>query len=486
MGVGSDRIYRAIVEQMGEGALVLARDGRILYANRRFAEIVGLPLDKVVGAELESFHSDSDVPILRNYLPGAHPRVNRRESVLVRPNGEKVRVSISLDHLVDCSPSSYCLVVTDLTERKRAEAELMASEARFRSVVEHVPVGLFIVQDGIVVFMNPEQERLFGSYPASLEKCSGAAVHPEDQEMFLKLCSDGRPADCKTGATELRYFPKGAPNREDTPRYAHCRATDIRYRGDRAVLVNMIDVTRTKEIEQIVLKQEKLAALGLVAASMAHEIRNPLSGLNIYLYAVEAHLEGADGIDPATLEKTRALLDTARGAAEKIEDVIRRVMDYARPASLKLVEGQINLAVSEAVVLGMMVLGKSGIKLETRLADGLPLCLADLRLVEQAILNLIVNAGQAVEQSEGRGGRIEISTALEGRHILIRVGDSGPGVPPHLRERIFEPFFTTRSGGTGIGLAFTSKIIANHDGFLEVGESFLGGAEFRVYLPLGR
>jgi signal transduction histidine kinase len=145
----------------------------------------------------------------------------------------------------------------------------------------------------------------------------------------------------------------------------------------------------------------------------------------------------------------------------------------------------LNDPIVEAIRMTSSTLRKRGISVSTNLDPDLPKCRADAGLIEQVLVNLITNAFQAMERLEGPKYLEIASAALDGR-IVIRVSDSGPGVPPHIRMKIFDPFFTTRKEGSGIGLSFSHRIVADHDGMLLVNTSKWGGAEFRIELPGSR
>jgi len=143
----------------------------------------------------------------------------------------------------------------------------------------------------------------------------------------------------------------------------------------------------------------------------------------------------------------------------------------------------VNQVVREALEFSSATLRKGGISVGTELSPGLPRCVADSRLLEQVLLNLITNAVQAMEIENGPK-RLGVATAQENGTVLIRVFDNGPGVPFHLREKIFDPFYTTRKTGHGIGLSFSHRVIESHGGTLTASGSEWGGAEFRIALPL--
>ncbi len=238
-----------------------------------------------------------------------------------------------------------------------------------------------------------------------------------------------------------------------------------------------------RDLEKRARTQEKLASLGQVATGIAHEIRNPLSGLNIYLSMLESMVAEGGGLDPQKRELAATIVAQLQSASGKIASVIKRVMDFTKPNALKLAAADVNPAIEEAFALSTAFLSKQRVQVTKTLAAGLPRVLADLPMIEQVVLNLVTNAAQAMQATEG-SRRIHLASFRDGNAVVISVADSGPGVPADLRERIFDPYFTTRSEGSGIGLAICQRIVADHCGTLTVGTGALGGAEFRVALPV--
>jgi signal transduction histidine kinase len=138
----------------------------------------------------------------------------------------------------------------------------------------------------------------------------------------------------------------------------------------------------------------------------------------------------------------------------------------------------------DAVDFTLIGVRRRNIRIEVEIPPDLPDCHVDGRLLEQVIWNLVLNASQAIE-GENRPGVVRISARVEDGYVVVRVGDSGPGIPADRRDRLFEPFFTTKSAGMGIGLNFCKRVVSDHGGILEAGDSDLGGAEFRFSVPVG-
>lgn len=244
------------------------------------------------------------------------------------------------------------------------------------------------------------------------------------------------------------------------------------------VIAHIQDVTDRNRMEASVRARENMASLGRVTACIAHEIKNPLFGLTLYLNALEKICKKRGYI-----AEVAEILDELKTTSGKIEAVVRRVQDFTRPGELQMRPIDINEPVREVVELSLITLKKSGIEIETSLAENLPPCAADSHLIGQVIINLIDNAAQALGGIDGPR-KISIRSMALNHSIRLTVADSGPGIPIGERRRIFDPFFTTRSDGSGIGLSICKRIIADHGGTLEAATSEWGGAEFRIHIPI--
>jgi signal transduction histidine kinase len=184
-------------------------------------------------------------------------------------------------------------------------------------------------------------------------------------------------------------------------------------------------------------------------------------------------------------EQLKKIFTQVKSASNKIESVIRRVMDFSKPSEPNFVSTNINGPIEEAISLSSVTLRKRGIRLEKALAEDAPRCDADPQLIEQVILNLITNAAEAMKNVKGEK-KISVSSAMENDCMTVRVCDSGPGIPYYAKEKVFDPFYTTKNGSTGIGLSLSHRIIKDHGGSLNVYSSEWGGAEFKIEIPLAK
>ncbi len=218
-------------------------------------------------------------------------------------------------------------------------------------------------------------------------------------------------------------------------------------------------------------QSEKLAALGQLAAQVAHEVRNPLA---VIRSAAQGLAEG-----PAADDEARRACAFITAETDRLNNVVTSLLAFARPLQLQPRAVRLPELFERAALLSRDELGAKQIRLRCGDTDGLPPISGDADLVSQVLVGLLANGAEAA----GPRGEISLNARAAEGSVQIEVADSGPGVPPELRERVFEPFFTTRARGTGLGLAIARQIIEAHGGRIEVAEGSGGGALFRIQLP---
>jgi two-component system sensor histidine kinase HydH len=220
---------------------------------------------------------------------------------------------------------------------------------------------------------------------------------------------------------------------------------------------------------------EKRDLLARLLARLAHEIRNPLSSLDIHVQLLDEDLAGAA---PATRQR----LEIIRGELTRLEGIVKRFLRLASPSTLEVEPVEIASVVGHICKLLAPEAAVREVTITTEIPPGLPSLLADAVQLTQALLNLLINALQAVP----RGGQIRVQAAAPVTEpiLLLEVQDTGPGVPAEKLAAVFEPYFTTKEEGSGLGLWIAQQIAVAHGGTLEVTNAATGGAVFRLRLPL--
>lgn len=299
--------------------------------------------------------------------------------------------------------------------------------------------------------------------------------YPEATKQFARVLRSGESDDSETPIVTA----------EGAERMIAWRTTVLRD-GDTVtgVLAFGIDVTDRKlaeaqrvALEQVALRSEKLAALGTLAAGLAHELNNPIG---IITSRIELMLEDAG---PGLPEPVREDLGVLHRHAQRVARIASGLLSFARQSSGERMPVDLNHVVEETLLLAERQMTKAGITVDTRLAPDLPLVLGDANTLQQVLLNLVTNAWDAVE----RDGRVSIETSVAAgtpRTVRLVVQDTGRGIEPEVLPRIFDPFFSTKPKGTGLGLAITDGIVREHGGAIDVESAPGRGTRFVLTFPV--
>jgi signal transduction histidine kinase len=337
-------------------------------------------------------------------------------------------------------------------ELVHSNAELARRVAELDAVLEALPTGV-LVRDG--------EGRVLRQNRAAAALLDGAS------ELDPRCTADLAAADAQ-GECRLEWTAADGGRRVVQSRSAPIRTAAGLDTGSVQILD---DQTEREALARRAQLSEKLAAVGTLAAGIAHEVRNPLNATKGFAALLERNLAG-----DAKLGRWAHL---AGLGCQEVESIVSGLLHVAEP-------GRLELSTIEPRELADEVLARceATAGAELRAVVSAPPFLADRIQLRQALRNLVQNAIDA----QPAAPRVELRLEVDGDQLLARVGDAGPGVPAELRERVLEPFFTTRAAGTGLGLALCHTIARLHGGRLELSEtpSALGGAEFLLRLPLHR
>ena len=365
---------------------------------------------------------------------------------------------------------------------EKSEIALLESKGRLANLVVNALVGIAIIQNNTIVCQNPAQKEIFEGLSEPVGLADIQCVHAEDLKKVKAAYQSIIEKKTKGAEMDFRFTVPDRRISKPVTKTVQCRASAYQYQGENAILLNMMDITHARELENLMMIKGKMASLGRVATGIAHEIRNPLTGINSYLFTLD-DIASQDSIAPESLKLIRQITSQIQVASNRIESVIKRVLDFSRPNKPTMEMININDAAGEAITLSAVTIGKMGITLEQNLQEDLLLCYGDTHLIGQVILNLLNNAAKAVEKNEG-DKKIQVASFTRKGGVFLSVADSGPGIPKDMEERIFDPFFTTSADGAGIGLSISQRIVTDHGGTLAIGRSALGGADFIIEFPV--
>jgi len=242
-----------------------------------------------------------------------------------------------------------------------------------------------------------------------------------------------------------------------------------------ALILHDATEARLKTFEAI--ESERMQALTLLAASVAHEIGNPLNALHIHLQLIERELRQLKSKDTSKISN---YVSVAKGEIARLDYIVRQFLEAIRPTPPRLVLAQLNDVARATIELLRPEIENRGVVLEAKPARQLPEVRMDPGQIQQALVNLVRNALQAMT----KGGVLRLQTGQSSENVWVSVSDNGVGIPADHVKRIFEPFYTTKKKGSGLGLMIVQRIVRDHGGGIEL-ESRVGeGTTFRIWLPL--
>jgi len=362
------------------------------------------------------------------------------------------------------------LTVVDISQQRRSEDQRRSSEARLRVLMDSLPDAVFVLRRGSLVYANSAGARFLGSDAAALVGRAFSDFVVGSKDRLLAALSVERASDETVGPLELRIRRAG----ERTLATAETVWIPVEFDGDACTLCVLRDQTETRHLQARLGQSDRLATVGVLAAGVAHEINNPLAYVMMSLDELMLGLQEADAKELAPLAE-QAIEGTRRVA--RIVDELR---SFARDdESSSAVD--INHVIQKAVSLAAP---KTRHRADVRLGLGqIPPVMASEGRMVQVLLNLVVNASQAIESETG--GLIDVRTAFVRGMVRITVQDNGRGIPLDVRDRIFEPFVTTKEvgEGSGLGLFVCHKYVSEYGGKIEL-ESDVGvGTTVHVWLP---
>jgi PAS domain S-box-containing protein len=485
--------FRAVVDTLGDGVLILAADGKVQYANHRALELALPPGGALVGepiADLWSTESRAEATACIDCVLTAED--SRTFQAPLRSSGRWVEVRVA--RLAGLPPWVAVATLHDVTERRRAAQALSETEERVRTFASLAVEGILIHERGKVVDVSQRFCDLIGRKAEELVGKSGV-----DAIGFTERSKKVVADSIKTKSTVPYEVEIVRP--DGSIFYGETRGEDITHMGRQVRIVHMWDIGERRlvhderekslrernRLEESLRQAQKLESVGRLAGGVAHDFNNLLTVIGGNVALVLSDMPAADPL--------RELLAEVTQAVESASNLTRQLLTFSRKQVIDPKVVDLNAVVAELQKMLYRLLGED-IDFQTILDDGLGRTRVDGGQFEQILVNLAVNARDAMPD----GGKLTIETAnvdidadycdthgeaKPGRYVMLAVSDNGTGMDAGVKEHLFEPFFTTKEHGkgTGLGLAMVYGAVRQHGGHIEVYTEPGRGTTFKVYLP---
>ena len=485
-----DRKIRRLVDSNIIGIMIWEVSGLIFEANDAFLQMVGYDREDLAAGRLDRTSltppewRDRDARTVAELkLSGT---VAPFEKEYFRKDGSRVPVLIG-GAMFEEGTNQGVGFVLDLTERKRAEEALRRSEERFRTLVQF-SFDVYWETDAQHRFIHQEFAESLADAPSA-----GSEIGKTRWEVpYLEPDAEAWRKHRETLDAHLpfRDFELARPGSDGSKRYVSVSGLPVfdetgRFVGYRGVGRHVTERKRAEEAlrsaQAELAHANRVATMGQLTASVAHEVSQPIAATVLNAQAALRWL----GAQPPNLNEVRQILGQITDDSKRAGDVIGRIRDLIKKAPPRKEGLEINEAILEVIALTRGEVLQNSVSVRTQLAEGLPLIQADRVQLQQVILNLIVNAVEAMSDASEGARELLISTGGDASNgVLVSLRDSGPGLDPANLERLFDAFYTTKSSGLGMGLSICHSIIEAHGGRIWAGANEPRGAAFHFTLPL--
>lgn len=358
---------------------------------------------------------------------------------------------------------------------KQVGQQLRGVHEIFSSLRENMNSVMAGLEDGLILFtrdaravmVSPAAEKFLGAPASNFLGRRVTQIFPAGHPLFEALRLEGDELREVASETELPT--------EEGMRRVSVTVQEIQEAGERmGALVTLRDLDSLESINTQLQVSERLAALGRITAGVAHEVKNPLNSMRLWLENLK------ESLPPETEEAAMQAVNVLDAEIDRLDAVVKRFLDFSRPMDVRLEPTQLAELLKEVLEVAAPQLEKAKVHVAQLLPIDVPEVFGDRALLKQAILNLVLNAVDAMPN----GGQLQLTLSRRGDMAEITVGDTGKGIPMEHRQKVFQLFFTTRPGGSGIGLASTFRIVQLHNGSIDFTSEVGRGTTFRIELPL--
>jgi two-component system sensor kinase FixL len=483
----------AVMEAAVDGIIVIDATGYVQTYNKACERIFGYGAAEVIGRNVKMLMPSPDHERHDSYLDNFKRTGVRkiigigREVTGLRKDGTTFPMDLSVAEVHQGDDRAFVGIIRDITERRRAEAELREREARLRTILDTAVDAIIVIDEkGRIESFSASAARLFGYRPAEAVgqnvKMLMPSPYQEEHDDYLRRYLE-------TGERRIIGIGRIVVGRrkDGTTFPMELSVGEVRL-ADRRMFTGFIrDVSerqqaerRLQELQAQLVHVSRVSAMGAMASAFAHELSQPLGAAMNYLNAVRRWLE------ESTEPRAPRMREGAQRAAAEIAragQIIQRLRQFIQKGRTDRSWEKVATVIEEAAALALVGAADRDIKIHIEIAPNLPEAMMDRVQIQQVLTNLIRNAVEAMANMPKRRltitGKPVMTEAIE-----ISVADTGPGIAPEVAKDLFKPFVTTKPTGMGVGLSICRSIVQSHGGELKVEPNPAGGSIFRFTLPL--
>src|SRR5208283_3585587 len=358
---------------------------------------------------------------------------------------------------------------------KQVGQQLRGVHEIFSSLRENMNSVMAGLEDGLILFtrdaravmVSPAAEKFLGAPASNFLGRRVTDIFPPEHPLHEALHLEGDELHEVASETEVETL--------EGKRRVSVSVQEIQGEGERmGALITLRDLDSLESINTQLQVSERLAAVGRITAGVAHEVKNPLNSMRLWLENLK------ESLPPETDGGAMQAVNVLDAEIDRLDAVVKRFLDFSRPMDVRLEPTQLSDLLHEVLEVAEPELERAKVDVARLIPIGIPDVFVDRALLKQAVLNLVLNAVDAMPQ----GGQLQLTLCRRGDMAEITVGDTGKGIPLENRQKIFQLFFTTRPGGSGIGLASTFRIVQLHNGSIDFTSEVGRGTTFRIELPL--
>ncbi len=519
----SEALYISLVESLPQNIFRKDQMGRVTYANKRYCESLNRSAEQLLGK--------TDFDLFPEHLAAKYVADDRElmrlKSTLDTveehrlPDGNRLFVHVVKTPVLDADGHAIGVqgIFWDVTQETLVNEAITSSERRYRQLTEATMDGIILIDaDGAILLFNPAAERMFGYIAAEILGENASRLIPGEFQDVLTM-GVGKPLRARLADLIGKPHEFHARRKDGSEFPVEIALSSLIDPNASAqpfqVLAAIRDLTERNRMRAVLVQNEKLASIGLLSAGVAHEINNPLAFVANNLVVLERENKGILATldlyesshpiikagDPVLADHITALqqeidlpyiranlariVSRTRDGIDRVTRIVHSLRGMARTAAPRKQDTSITDLINSSLEILAGKYKHLGIVVEQN-HDPNPVVSCVSTQISQVVLNLLVNAFQAVEAHHPQGGQINILTQRIQDEMLIEIADNGGGVKPEALPRLFDPFFTTKDvgEGTGLGLSISHSIVSAHGGRIEVDTKVGEGTRFRVFLPL--